>query len=90
MAEADICTICRCQLHDGRDVLTTSCRHMFHAECIATNANVSNNKCPICRKPIRSFRDMFSAYEETSKGKQRKSTLDKVYQSILERHLIIV
>jgi hypothetical protein len=85
MDEFNMCTICRSSLQDGRDVLTTSCQHMFHAECIATNANVSNNKCPNCRKPIRSFDDVFTGYGKTSKEKNEKpkSNEDAVCRFIL-------
>lgn len=83
MAEFNICTICQSSLMDGRDLLTTSCQHMFHAECIATNANVSNNKCPNCRKPIPSFHNVFTGYNKTSKGKNEKSRSHEVCRFIL-------
>jgi hypothetical protein len=79
MAEANICTICRSSLHDGRDFITTSCQHMFHTECIATNANMSNNKCPNCRAPIPSFRNVFTGYESIKKNPKENIISDEVF-----------
>lgn len=42
---------------------------MFHTECIATNANISDNKCPNCRQPIPSFRNIFTGYQNSKKDK---------------------
>jgi len=83
MAEATICTICQGSLHDGRDYVTTRCRHMFHTECIAKNANVSNNKCPNCRVPIPSFRNIFTSYDNTPKDRKEKIISNEVYLFIL-------
>jgi hypothetical protein len=68
MAEAVICTICQSNLYDGRDILTTGCKHMFHAQCIAINARINDNSCPNCRQPIPSFRGIFTGYP----GKKEK------------------
>lgn len=72
MAEANICTICQSSIYDGRDYVTTRCQHMFHTECIATNANINDNKCPNCRQPIPSFRNIFTGYTVTSKETKKK------------------
>ncbi|CAF1191569.1 unnamed protein product [Adineta steineri] len=64
MAEADICMICLGSLHDGRDLLTTSCKHMFHVKCISENATKNNNKCPICRQSVQSFGNIFTGYSD--------------------------
>jgi hypothetical protein len=67
MAEANICTICQISVEDGREYLKTKCKHVFHTECIAKNANINNNKCPNCRSPIPSFQNIFTGYQNTKK-----------------------
>jgi hypothetical protein len=79
MAEANICTICQSSLSDGRDYITTSCQHMFHTECIATNANMNDNSCPNCRQPIPSFRKIFTGYQDTKAKKKDKIISNEVY-----------
>jgi hypothetical protein len=72
MAEANICTICQTDLYNGRDILTTSCKHTFHAQCILTNARMSDNKCPNCRTLIPSFDNQFTGYHgKTEKSKEK-------------------
>jgi hypothetical protein len=89
MAEAGICTICQNNLYDGRDILTTSCKHMFHAECIAKNAHINDNHCPNCRQPIPSFRNVFTGYEKTTKKTKEKIISNEVHLFILYMHSII-
>lgn len=43
----DICVICQENLSDK--VLKTSCKHLFHQECIL---NIENYLCPICRQEL--------------------------------------
>ncbi len=83
MAEACICTICQNNLYDGRDILTTSCKHMFHAQCIATNANMNDNTCPNCRQSIPSFRHIFTGYQNTTKKKKEEIISHEVCLFIL-------
>ncbi len=90
MAEASVCTICQNNLYDGRDILTTGCKHMFHAECIAKNANMNGNPCPNCRQPISSFSDMFTGYGKTEGKKDDKIISDEVYFFKLCKHFISI
>ena len=47
----DCCSVCKEDYVDGDEVVTTGCKHLFHACCLATW--VKNNKtCPNCREPI--------------------------------------
>jgi hypothetical protein len=91
MAEAIVCTICQNNLYDGRDILTTGCKHTFHVECIAKNAKTNNNKCPNCRQPIPSFSDMFTGYQSTTEKKKEKIISNEVYDYIINTfHHILV
>lgn len=42
------CTICQCDYEENDKVVTTTCGHHFHFDCM-TNAMNHNNKCPNCR-----------------------------------------
>ncbi|CAF1357620.1 unnamed protein product [Adineta steineri] len=84
MAEAAICTICQGGLHDGKDLLTTSCKHMFHVKCIATNANKSNDKCPNCRQSIQSFGNIFTGYTDELEKPKKKLLSNQVDESSWE------
>jgi hypothetical protein len=88
MAEAKICTICQSSIYDGRDYVTTSCQHTFHTECIATNANINDNKCPNCRQSIPSFRNIFTGYTSTSTTAKKKENLisHEVYYAKILSH----
>ncbi|CAF0881409.1 unnamed protein product, partial [Didymodactylos carnosus] len=72
MAEVNVCTICQSSLHDGRDFVTTRCQHMFHTECIASNASANSNKCPNCRASIPSFRKIFTGFQSTTEKSKEK------------------
>ena len=48
----DDCTICLNSLAPGTALLTLSCNHKFHLECLASNIQASNQECPLCRKAI--------------------------------------
>ena len=48
----DDCTICLNSLAPGTTVLTLSCNHKFHLQCLAANIQASNEECPLCRTKI--------------------------------------
>jgi len=47
----DCCSVCKEDYVDGDEVVTTGCKHLFHACCLATWVK-SKNTCPNCREPI--------------------------------------
>ena len=89
MAEVDICTICRSNLRDDRDFVTTACGHEFHTQCIATNAATTNNKCPICRQPIPSFPNIFTGYQSTKEVPEKKAVSNEVNLFLMGRIFFI-
>lgn len=48
----DDCTICLNSLAPGTTLLTLSCNHKFHLQCLAANIQASNEECPLCRTKI--------------------------------------
>ncbi|CAF4891547.1 unnamed protein product [Rotaria sp. Silwood1] len=48
----DDCTICLTSLTPGTPLLTLSCNHKFHFQCLALNIQAKNNECPLCRATI--------------------------------------
>lgn len=43
-----ICSICLCELSSSDDLITTTCKHTFHKECI-NRWICQNDTCPLCR-----------------------------------------
>lgn len=48
----DDCTICLTSLTSGTPLLTLSCNHKFHFQCLALNIQARNKECPLCRAAI--------------------------------------
>ncbi|CAF1038571.1 unnamed protein product [Rotaria sp. Silwood1] len=48
----DDCTICLNVLAQGTPLLTLSCCHKFHFQCLASNIQAKNKECPLCRATI--------------------------------------
>ncbi len=48
----DDCSICLNALASGTPLLTLSCNHKFHLQCLASNVKANNNQCPLCRTAI--------------------------------------
>lgn len=49
--EEDCCSVCKEDYVDGDEVVTTGCKHLFHACCLATWVKTKKT-CPNCREPI--------------------------------------
>ena len=49
---ADDCSICLNTLAPGTTLLTLSCNHKFHLQCLAANVKAHNNQCPLCRTAL--------------------------------------
>ncbi|CAF1017086.1 unnamed protein product [Adineta steineri] len=49
---ADDCSICLSTLAPGTVLLTLSCNHKFHLQCLASNVQAQNKQCPLCRATI--------------------------------------
>ena len=45
----DDCSICLNALVSGTILLTLTCNHKFHLQCLASNVKAHNNECPLCR-----------------------------------------
>ncbi|CAF3200616.1 unnamed protein product [Rotaria sp. Silwood2] len=48
----DDCTICLNALTQGAPLLTLSCGHKYHFQCLASNIKAQNKECPLCRVKI--------------------------------------
>ncbi len=48
----DDCSICLSALAPGSPLLTLSCNHKFHLQCLASNVQARNKECPLCRAVI--------------------------------------
>ncbi len=48
----DDCSICLNALAPGSPLLTLSCNHKFHLQCLASNVQAQNKECPLCRSAI--------------------------------------
>jgi hypothetical protein len=49
--EEDCCSVCKEDYVNGDEVVTTGCKHLFHACCLATWVKTKKT-CPNCREPI--------------------------------------
>jgi hypothetical protein len=47
----DCCSVCKEDYVDGDEVVTTGCKHLFHACCLATWVKTKKT-CPNCREPV--------------------------------------
>jgi len=47
----DCCSVCKEDYVHGDEVVTTGCKHLFHACCLATWVKTKKT-CPNCREPI--------------------------------------
>ena len=47
----DCCSVCKEDYVDGDEVVTTGCKHLFHACCLAKWVKTKKT-CPNCREPI--------------------------------------
>ncbi len=48
----DECSICLNALAPGSPLLTLSCNHKFHLQCLASNLQAQNRECPLCRATV--------------------------------------
>ncbi|CAF3647867.1 unnamed protein product [Rotaria sp. Silwood1] len=48
----DDCCICLNALAPGSPLLTLSCNHKFHLQCLALNLKAQHQQCPLCRVNI--------------------------------------
>ncbi|CAF4673575.1 unnamed protein product [Rotaria sp. Silwood1] len=48
----DDCIICLSALAQGTPLLTLSCGHKYHFQCLASNIKAQNKECPLCRAKI--------------------------------------
>ncbi|CAM4754292.1 unnamed protein product [Rotaria magnacalcarata] len=48
----DDCTICLNALAPGNALLTLSCTHQFHLQCLASSIQAQNKECPLCRATL--------------------------------------
>jgi hypothetical protein len=51
-ATNDECSICLSALTTGSPLLTLSCGHKFHLQCLSLNIKAKNKECPLCRSPL--------------------------------------
>jgi len=51
-ATNDDCSICLSVLTTGLPLLTLSCGHKFHLQCLALNVKAQNKQCPLCRSTL--------------------------------------
>ncbi|CAF1185361.1 unnamed protein product [Adineta ricciae] len=49
---SDDCSICLNSLTSNSILLTLTCNHRFHLQCLASNIQARNNVCPLCRSAI--------------------------------------
>lgn len=49
---SDECSICLNGLTAGTPVLTLSCDHKYHLQCLALSLQAKNLECPLCRVPV--------------------------------------
>ena len=49
---SDDCSICLNALSPGSPLLTLSCNHKYHLQCLVLSLNARNIECPLCRAPI--------------------------------------
>lgn len=49
---SDDCSICLYALAPGSPLLTLSCNHKFHLQCLSLNLKAQNRQCPLCRANI--------------------------------------
>ncbi|CAF3327152.1 unnamed protein product [Rotaria socialis] len=52
LPSTDDCAICLMTLAPGTALLTLSCNHKFHLQCLVSNAQAQNKECPLCRTTI--------------------------------------
>lgn len=50
--QSDDCSICLNALTVGASLLTLSCGHKFHLQCLISNVQAQNKECPLCRTTI--------------------------------------
>ncbi|CAF2734931.1 unnamed protein product [Rotaria sp. Silwood2] len=48
----DDCSICLNGLVPGAPLLTLSCNHKFHFDCLLSHVKAQNHECPLCRATI--------------------------------------
>ncbi|CAF2652620.1 unnamed protein product [Rotaria sp. Silwood2] len=48
----DDCSICLSALAAGSPLLTLTCNHKFHLQCLVSNIQARNKECPLCRAAI--------------------------------------
>lgn len=48
----DDCSICLTALGLGASLLTLTCGHKFHLQCLISNVKAQNKECPLCRATI--------------------------------------
>jgi len=63
----DDCSICLSALGLGASLLTLSCGHKFHLQCLVSNVQAQNKECPLCRANIdASLINMLSSTNQSS------------------------
>lgn len=50
--DSDDCSICLNALTIGASLLTLTCGHKFHLQCLVSNVKAQNKECPLCRATI--------------------------------------
>jgi hypothetical protein len=67
----DDCSICLQTLTTGLPLLTLSCGHKFHLQCLALNVKVQNKECPLCRSTIEtSLSQLLTGFNNNSQQQQ--------------------
>ncbi|CAF2513203.1 unnamed protein product [Rotaria sp. Silwood2] len=72
----DDCTICLSALAPGTPLLTLSCSHKFHFQCLASNIKAKNKECPLCRATIEdSVVQLLAGPIQSSQQQQQQQTI---------------
>jgi hypothetical protein len=83
----DDCSICLSTLGLGASILTLSCGHKFHLQCLVSNIKAQNKECPLCRTTIdASLINMLSGNNQSTL--QQSSNQANNQQSAQVRYII--
>jgi len=83
----DDCSICLSALGLGASLLTLSCGHKFHLQCLASNVKAQNKECPLCRTNIdTSLINMLSIQQSSNQANNQ--LVDNNQQSTEVRYII--
>jgi hypothetical protein len=68
----DDCSICLQSLTIDPPLLTLSCGHKFHLQCLALNVKAQNKECPLCRSTVEStLSQLLSGFNNNSQQQQQ-------------------